>query len=275
MSARLRFWLILGAAVLLAIVAWGLALPRLMQTNAELADELDAQRKDVLAATPGAIGTSSLVARDAVRDRVDAMVAGAEKRFASVDAKYLDRWFDDVGRKWTAQPSPAEFKRYYLLEVDALRRELTGLYEKAELGPKTAPLVEHSWMGEDETPDINALRWYQREFRAQGRILRALAKAGVWLESPMVVGRLEALGGVAVARLFDDLPVKLTGLVRPQDLSRGLHAFDVTGKQLGIRVRNVEVAAPLPSELDAAEIPPLRLTFELEVLDFKPEGLKG
>ena len=77
MSARTRFWIILGVAVVLAVIAWMLALPRLVQTNESLAGELGEVREKVVEATPTAVGGPSLAARAAAQLRTEGAVKEA------------------------------------------------------------------------------------------------------------------------------------------------------------------------------------------------------
>ncbi|MEZ6196077.1 MAG: hypothetical protein R3F20_10190 [Planctomycetota bacterium] len=274
MSARTRFWLVIGAAALLAVVAWALSLPRRLQALDKRTAEAAAIEDRLRAASPGAVGEATVAAQRTAQIAAEKQVEAAVGAIRRVDRQRLDHWFDDLGGNFKSQPSPADFKRYYLLECDALQREAGDLLEARGRERRSYPLVEFSWVKEEETPDPNALRAYQRIFWVQDRVIRALAAAGAELEGPLEIGEPEALGGVAVSRLYDGIPVRGTAIAREADLRAVLHAFDrsATGPDtpdlLPLRVRNLEITPASLGE-GGSGAGRVRVVFELHAVDLK------
>lgn len=271
MSARLRFWLLFAACLAAAGAVWVLAVPKKLQAIEERADDLHATAARASALAPSAIGAVTLESAKAARAEAEVAAKKVAQAFARHDDEHLDRWFPELDLPWTEVPSSEEFERLYLVNLDALLRDATAALEAEGQPGSPIALVSYPWMRDDAKPARLELRDLQREFWVQDRVVRALAAVGARTVEPIAGGREEAAVGLDSA-VFKRLRWRVEAACPPARVRQVLHVFSgatddgfglhtLVGRVVVARTR-AESGAPA-----AADEPPVRVTFDLSVLD--------
>ncbi|MEE9391134.1 MAG: hypothetical protein V3W41_01375 [Planctomycetota bacterium] len=279
---RYRFWILFGACVVAAGAVWFLSVPKKLDQIEARASDLHslAQRADDLA--PRAVGAKTLGAQEFALNAARKDLGDLQSEFLDRDAQNLDLWFPELKTSWARRPSAVDFKRYYLVSTDDLRRVLVTAAEQLGAKSAVAALIEYSWMKGDELPPPADLRDLQREFWVQDRLFRAAARYGALPVKPMEVGAAETAVGLG-KRLFARRPYRLFMEVPTVELRRLLHAFDGPfkdpsaariGGTVGMRVLVNQVGVSrLKLDRDVAEGlsrgTRVQVTFDLTVLDFE------
>ena len=288
--ARLSFWILLFACVVVACSVYVFRVDALAGSVREGSRELQASADRAELAASVAVGGEMLQAQRQARDKAVEAYRNLAAWFNARNDQNLTRWFPDLSvTSWGEEPLREDFKRYYNLARDRLVREIAPDLERHGLQSEIMPLVEHPWLRGEELPEKSELRRYQKDFWVQDRLVRAFVRRGAVLVRPIQGGDNQpGVGLVAGGGPFDEIRYDVRVRCSSLQLLNVLHALDgpveishedgsKEDMSLNVIVDRVEVQR---LNVDAALAnryagePPVEVTFYLTVLDFDLEKFK-
>ena len=280
---RFTFWLLLAASLVAAGAVYVL---EVSDASGDLSSQLEvldgmSERAERLSAT--GVGPPTVGTMKSRQKKARSQIAGIEARFRQGEEDNVEHWFPGLRMSWKKQPLREDFKRYYNLGVDQLRRDASNDLEKHGIEDPELHLIEYEWMQGSDLPPNDDLRALQQEFWVQDRLIRAFARVGGVLTRPIRGGERQNAVSRTAGGHFDHVRYDAQVRCSPTNLRRVLHALDrpfdvtfVSGETesmfLNAVVDNVAVRRISVDTATAnryAGEPPIEVSFFITLLDMQ------